>query len=434
MCTWSCRDLSSGQEDPLSFSKQLGWLTSGKPDLVGCAWQTGGSHKLARKHWLGAQLRRQAQGPELYPSAISEDPFTVEPSVRLCSQYSHLNMVGGGVSILAALQPSLPINVMGYRGHVTESVQWIPGMEIPFGQNSPKRSSGVLCKSTHERLLWTRDCPERRAPQSQFRSSFFPLLHFPRTGAGVQEVMKQPPAQAPLPTRGNQMGDYHLLHETGNSPPPIRLHLGPSGHQTWCPGEAINTTPPASTQQPTFFILFICSQILLGTLRGRGWWGSDMDGAGASPEWEGRNSLWSPQGTSLSLSSCLSLPGEMQAEGSSKEQQDGSSRRFPFSLRKVLCTITGILHRPHSHSHPCWKLAWSKRPQERAWGRHIPQGKGVGVEFPECSLDRGEKRHTLHVHLHWPGGSSSASRRGTGKQSTRKRTLLQLLFTCQQSI
>lgn len=158
-------------------------------------------------------------------------------------------------------------------------------MEIPFGHKSPKRSSEVLCKSTHERLSWTRDGPERTAPQSQFRSSFFPLLHFPRTGAGVQEVMKQLPAQAPLPTRGHQMGDYHLLHETGNSPPPIRLHLGPSSHETGSPGEAINTT------SPTFSILFICPQILPGTLRGRGWCEGDMDGAGASPECGGQNSL-----------------------------------------------------------------------------------------------------------------------------------------------
>lgn len=83
----------------------------------------GGSHELARKHWLGAQLRRQARGPELYSSAISEDPFTAEPSIRLCSQYNHLDMVGGDVGILAALQPSLPIIVMSYRGHVRESVQ-----------------------------------------------------------------------------------------------------------------------------------------------------------------------------------------------------------------------------------------------------------------------------------------------------------------------
>ena len=32
-------------------------------------------------------------------------------------------MVGGDVGILAALQPSLPIIVMSYRGHVRESVQ-----------------------------------------------------------------------------------------------------------------------------------------------------------------------------------------------------------------------------------------------------------------------------------------------------------------------
>lgn len=79
---------------------------------------------------------------------------------------------------------------------------------------------------------------------------------------------------------------------------------------------------------------------------------------------------------------------------------------------------------------PGWKPAWSKRPQEKAWGRHTPRGKGVDAEFPECSLGRGEKRYILHVHHHWPGGSSSAkSRQCPGKQSTRKRTLLQIVFT-----
>lgn len=119
----SCRALSPGQEDSLRFSKQLGGLTmwcSGKPDIVGCARWTGGSRELARKHWLGAQLRRQALGPELYSSAIRESP-PVAATFRQTLQSIQPSRRGWGWGILAALQPSLPINLMSCRGHIMES-------------------------------------------------------------------------------------------------------------------------------------------------------------------------------------------------------------------------------------------------------------------------------------------------------------------------
>lgn len=157
MWTWSCKALSPGQKDPLRVSKQLGNSTkwcSGKPDLVGCAWWTRVSRELARKHWLGAQLKRQTPGPELYSSTIGESPIH-------CCNLPPDTAINIAIPTGLSLQPSLLINVMSCRGHVSESFQWIPGMKIPFGQKSPKRSSRVLCKSTHEWLLWTTACPER---------------------------------------------------------------------------------------------------------------------------------------------------------------------------------------------------------------------------------------------------------------------------------
>ena len=183
--------------------------------------------------------------------------------------------------------------------------------------------------------------------------------------------------------------------------------------------------------RPTFSILFICPQILLGTLRARGWCGGDMDGAGASPECRGTEQSLK---FSRHISELVFLPKPSWRNAGRRELKGASGWLIPsvsFLLKKSFV----YHHRKPSQAPqsqpplPGWKPAWSKRPQERARGRHTHHGKGVGVEFPECSLGRGEKRHTLHVHLHWPGGSSSASRWGTGKLSTRKRTLLQLVFT-----
>lgn len=102
------RALSPGQEDPLRVSKQLRSLTkwcSGKPDLVGCAWRTGRSRELARKPWLRAQLRRQASGPELYSSTISDSPSTAVTFRQTLNQYSHPDMAG---SRAPSWLPALP--------------------------------------------------------------------------------------------------------------------------------------------------------------------------------------------------------------------------------------------------------------------------------------------------------------------------------------
>lgn len=74
---------------------------------------------------------------------------------------------------------------------------------------------------------------------------------------------------------------------------------------------------------------------------------------------------------------------------------------------------------------PGWKPAWSKRPQERAWGRHTPRGKGVDVEFPECSLGRGEKgtlsmSTTIGLQVQAPlkvDGAQESSPQGRGPSS-----------------
>lgn len=215
--------LESRPRGPIKFflSSWDGWLQGSQIWLV-CMTDWG--YELARKHWLGAQLRRQAQGPEHPP--LSVKTHSVEPQLDSAVNTAISTWWGVGWASLSCPQPShFPLMwwvTEGTSREVFNEFQEWRSLWTKF----PKRSSGVLCKSTHERLLRTKRLSWRSATVSVQIS--LPVAFPTRTGAGVQEVMKQPPAQAPLPTRGNQMGDYHLLHETGNSPPPIRLHLGPS--------------------------------------------------------------------------------------------------------------------------------------------------------------------------------------------------------------
>lgn len=306
-----------------------------------------------------------------------------------------------GWGILVGFQPSLPINLMSCRGHVRESFQWIPGMELPFGWKSPKRSS-VLWKSTHEHLLWTMACPERTESRSQLRASFFLPPCFPRTGAGTQKVTERPSAPSLLCTGDHQTGDYHLpmswrASQQGRAIAPTRLHQSPPSHQTQSTAEAVYT--------PTLSILILCSQMpLLGTLRSRGWGGGYRDGVRTTPDVMGRKVPDVLKAHCWASFPALGLLGEIWAEGSSK---DSWLLWFPFSLRKDWYTITASSHRPHSRSH------LAVHPHRAVGLRKNP---GAHVEYPECSQDKGEKRHPLHVHLYWPGSSSSTGSRYPGQQ------------------
>lgn len=138
ICTWSYRAFSPGQEDPLMVSKQLGSLTkwcSGKPELAGCGWWTGRSRKLARKPWLGAQLRRQAPGPELYSSTSSESP-SIAVTFRQTLQSIQPSWHGWGQGTWLASSPPFPLTwwvAEGMSGRAfSEFQEWrSPSDKIP---------------------------------------------------------------------------------------------------------------------------------------------------------------------------------------------------------------------------------------------------------------------------------------------------------------
>lgn len=205
MTTWSHRAFSPGQEDPLRNLSNWGIRLSGiqgSQTWLGVDDGRQGERGLAGEPWLRAQLWYRLQGQCFFfppPLSVALWKPSESSSIAITFRQTAINTasptwLAQGPPGWLPSKPSFPLTwwvAEGMSGSVfSEFQEWRAPLHKPSPQKT-KRSSGVLDKSTHERLWETMTSTERTGWPSRFTSWFSPTAQafqtwprVPRLGHG----------------------------------------------------------------------------------------------------------------------------------------------------------------------------------------------------------------------------------------------------------